>query len=86
MVPISLHIGILESCPSSPSHVFPGTGPKWRSKKINGASGMLGMSLHLFSYLYLSWFHKGLELVVWDSKKKGGGTDFFSLPSPKQQQ
>lgn len=24
----------------------------------------------LFTYLYLSWFHKGFELVVWDYQKK----------------
>lgn len=52
------------------------------------ASGILGTPLHLFSYSYLSWFHKGFELVVWDSKKKKKKKVpeqifFFAIPKAK---
>lgn len=43
-------------------------------------------SFHLFSYLYLSWFHKGFDLVVWDYQKKKWQNRIFPLPSLKQQQ
>lgn len=69
--PVSGHTGVLDSSPSPHLVLFPGTGPRWRSKeKIMVASGMLGISVSFIPYLYLSWFHKGFELVVWDYKKK----------------
>lgn len=77
MVPISLHIGILESCPSSPSHVFPGTGPKWRSKKIMVHLECLGCHSIYFHICTSPGFTKDLSWWFGTPKKKVAEQIFF---------
>lgn len=77
--PVSGHTGVLDSSPSPHLVLFPGTGPRWRSKKIMVASGMFGISVSFIS-IFIPLL---VSQRIWvgclgqQQQKKGGRGEFF---------